>query len=686
MLPKTLTQARKEWAALVKDIITHDRLYYQEDAPIISDAAYDQLRRRLEALENEFPELRIAESPTNRVGAAVDNKFQKVTHPVRLYSLDNVFSDEEMTLFVRKARRFLGLSDDTPVSWLGDLKIDGLTVILHYKNGSLIQAATRGDGEVGEDITHNILTISSIPKILSGAPDALFVQGEVYMKDQDLLALNKEREKDGLPPFVNSRNSAAGSLRQLDPAVTAKRPLHFLAYAAAGLSASTHDELLSRLENLGIPCQKERAVCASLEDITAFFHHAEDLRDKNPYPIDGVVYKIDRRDWQERLGHSARTPRFAFAYKFRAQEAETVLQAIEIQVGRTGTLTPVAHLSPVFLGGASLSRASLFNEDEIARKDIRVHDTVIMRRSGDVIPYVIGPVLAKRPPSAIPFAFPHTCPMCGSPAERLPGEVARKCRGGVFCPAQAIWRIRHFASRAAFDIEGMGAKTATEFYHEGRLRTPADIFTLAARNAHSPLEKRPGWGVLSAQNLFSAIESRRHISLNRFIYALGIPEIGEETARVLATHYETCDAWLAAMISDPGGDAYARLLTIEGIGPAIAQALSSFFGDPRQIALVEELLSHVTVLSFMRIIVQHSVFSGKTIIFTGTLSRMTRAEAKARAEKLGAKVVGSVSSKTDYVVVGENAGSKARVAQELGVKCLSENEWMTIIEQQNIVI
>lgn len=681
----TKEQAKTELEYLSKEIQRHDRLYYLQDQPEISDAEYDALRRRNSDLEARFPDLVRKDSPTFRVGARVSSQFHKVRHKKPMYSLDNAFEVEDIHEFLNRVIRFLGLAPEAPLEIVVEPKIDGLAANLQYSKGQFEIGATRGDGEVGEDITANLKTIRDIPTTID-FPHDIAVRGEVYMKHQDFLAINEERAREDEPPFANPRNAAAGSLRQLDATITARRPLHFFAYAADEMhpfQVSTYWELLQKLKTLGFVVNPLAQLCQTLDEAVQFYETLSAQRASLPYDIDGVVFKINRLDYQERLGFSARAPRWAIAYKFPAEQAQTQLKDILIQVGRTGTLTPVAVLQPITVGGVVVQRATLHNEDEIVRKDVRVGDTVVVQRAGDVIPQVVQVILEKRPVDSTPFEFPHLCPICGSHAVRLPGEVARKCIGGLICPAQAALRLRHFVSRDAFDIEGLGNKHIDAFFEKGLLKTPVDIFTLEARDHKSltPLHLQEGWGAQSAQNLFDAINRRREIPLERFIYSLGIPQVGEATSKLLARHYLSLPSFQNAMIAahNETSEAYQDLISIDGIGPSMAEDLIAFFDEPHNLEVIANLSQEITVNEASPTNVGESPLAGKTIVFTGTLEHMSRPEAKARAESLGAKVSSSVSSKTDFVVVGEDAGSKAKEAQRLGVTILTEAEWETLL-------
>ncbi|MBM3485280.1 MAG: NAD-dependent DNA ligase LigA [Alphaproteobacteria bacterium] len=684
----TRAEAKAELARLAREIAAHDRLYYQEDAPRISDAEYDALRRRNSAIEQQFGDLVRADSPSRRVGAAPSQGFAKITHSRPMLSLDNAFDDADVTAFVQRIRRFLGLADDEPVAMVAEPKIDGLSIALRYEDGRFVRGATRGDGTTGEDVTANLRTIRDLPATIKGCgvPQVLEVRGEVYMPREAFAALNEARAAEGETLFANPRNAAAGSLRQLDPKITATRPLHVFAYAWGELSApiaDTHWAFLERLAAWGFPVNPRALLCPDIEDLRGFYEAIGRERQALPYEIDGVVYKVNRLDWQERLGMVSRAPRWAIAHKFPAEQVETKLLDIIIQVGRTGALTPVAVLEPVTVAGVVVQRATLHNEDEIQRKDVRIGDTVVIQRAGDVIPQVVGVVAGKRPRGAEPFVFPDHCPECDSLAIRKEGEVARRCTGGLICPAQAVERLRHFVSRDAFDIEGLGEKHIEAFWRDGIVREPADLFRMAGRERDGALDirGREGWGDKSTDNLFHAIEARRRIAFERFIFALGIRQVGQATAKLLARHYRTLANWREAMATataeDRSGEAYDELTGIEGIGPSVAGDILDFFAEPHNRAVIEALAREVEVEA-PPLPAAGSALAGKTIVFTGTLTTMTRAEAKARAEALGAKVAGSVSKKTDYVVVGADAGSKAAKAQELGVTVLGEDAWQKL--------
>ncbi len=684
-LPASPEEAAAELARLGLEIARHDRAYHQQDAPEVTDAEYDALRRRNAAIEGRFPALIRADSPSQRVGAAPASGFGKLRHRVPMLSLDNAFGPEDFAEFGSRARRFLGLPPDAALPLVAEPKIDGLSINLLYERGALVHAATRGDGAEGEDVTANLRTIAGIPQHLAEpAPALIEIRGEVFIQKQDFLALNQAQEAAGARLYANPRNAAAGSLRQIDPAVTAGRPLSLFAYALGDASepvARTHSDYLARLAAWGFTVNPLSRRLESEAEAPAFQQGIAAARAGLPYDIDGVVYKVDDLALQRRLGFAGRAPRWAIAWKFPAEQATTVLEDIRIQVGRTGALTPVAWLSPVNVGGVLVTRATLHNEDEIGRKDVRIGDTVTLQRAGDVIPQVLGPVLDQRPEGAVPYVFPGQCPACGSLAARPPGEVVRRCTGGLVCPAQALERLNHFVARAAFDIEGLGEKTILEFMGLGWLHGPADIFRLAAHDAE--LLGREGWKQRSVQNLLAAIEARRTIGLDRFIYALGIRRVGETNAKLLARHYGSFAHWRAQMLAATviGSEERSALGSIIGVGPALAEELAGFFAEPRNVAALDELAALLAIQDVAAPGAGSSELAGKVVVFTGTLETMTRPEAKARAETLGARVTDSVSKRTDLVVLGTDAGSKAKRAAELGVRTVSEAEWRAIAGQ-----
>lgn len=678
-------EAEAELKRLSAEIARHDALYYAEDAPEIPDAEYDRLRGRNEAIEARFPALVRKDSPSQTVGTAPTGAFAKVRHEVPMLSLGNAFDEEDVADFVARIRRFLGLDDDSPLAFLAEPKIDGLSLSLRYEKGQLVQAATRGDGSVGEDVTANVKTLKDVPKRLDGgAPALLEVRGEVYMSRREFMRLNEAQAQAGAKVFANPRNAAAGSLRQKDPAVTASRPLGFVAYAWGAASeplGETMEQARARLAGWGFPLDEPTERAETVEGLLAYHGRLASERPHLPYDIDGVVYKLDRLDLQERLGSVGRAPRWAIAHKFAAERAETILKDITIQVGRTGALTPVANLEPITVGGVVVSRATLHNEDEIARKDVRIGDQVIVQRAGDVIPQVVGVVLDRRPAEAQPFEFPTTCPACGSHATREEGEVVRRCTGGLICPAQRVERLKHFVSRQALDIDGLGATSIEAFHADGLVHEPADIFHLAEKR--DVLLEREGWGEISVDKLLAAIESRRNPSLDRFLYALGIRRLGEVTSRVIARHFGSWRNLRAALQpADEGARTaiQAELDNQDGIGPAVVEDLLDFFDEPHNRDALDALEEVVEVADVAAPDTSDSPLAGRTLVFTGTLERMTRNEAKARAETLGAKVAGSVSKNTDYLIAGDKAGSKARKAAELGVTVLSEEEWLKLLE------
>ncbi|HTO40837.1 MAG TPA: NAD-dependent DNA ligase LigA [Rhizomicrobium sp.] len=679
-------EAAKELERLAREIAEHDRRYHGEDAPTISDADYDALRIRNTAIETRFPDLVRADSPSHRVGAKPSEKFAKVIHAVPMLSLDNAFSDEDVHDFAVRVRRFLGLKEDDDLTITAEPKIDGLSASLRYENGILVQAATRGDGGEGEDITPNVRTIKDVPLRLNGTPPAVLeVRGEIYMSHKEFAALNTRQEKEGKPVYANPRNSAAGSVRQLDSAITATRQLNFFAYTwgeITKLPAATQWDMLQAFKAYGFRINPLIRRCKTVDDILNFYRDIETKRATLGYDIDGVVYKVDRLDLQDRLGFVSRSPRWAIAHKFAAEQAETILEKIEIQVGRTGKLAPVAKLKPVTVGGVVVQNATLHNEDEIARKDVRIGDTVVIQRAGDVIPQIVRVIEERRPKNAKPYKFPDTCPVCHSHAVREVDEktgkvdVDRRCTGGLICNAQTVERLKYFVSRTAFDIEGLGEKHIIAFHEDGMLKEPADIFTLEEKHGKAIIT-REGWGEQSAAKLFEAINRRRDIGLDRFINALGIRHVGETTAKLIARNYHNIDVWIAAMEAP---DAVEDLKTIEGIGQTVADAIKAFFDEPHNRKALDHLLAQLRVGDVKAPAKTGSPVAGKTVVFTGTLEKMSRPEAKSRAEALGAKVSGSVSKKTDLVVAGPGAGSKLAEAQKHGVEVIDEDAWLKLIE------
>jgi DNA ligase (NAD+) len=690
----TPAQAKAELKRLVVEIGEHDKRYYQEDAPTVSDAVYDALRRRNDAIEQRFPELIRADSPSRRIGAPPAQKFAKIRHAVPMLSLGNAFSDEEVSEFVERVRRFLRLPQDEKVAVVAEPKIDGLSCTLRYQGGRLASGATRGDGFEGEDVTANVATITDIPNRLGGidVPEICEIRGEVYMSHADFAALNERQGKQGKQTFANPRNAAAGSLRQLDASITASRPLRFFAYSYGEMSrvpADTQSAMLKWFERVGLKTNLLTRVCHGVEELLAFHRNMESRRATLGYDIDGLVYKVDRLDWQRRLGFVSRNPRWAIAHKFPAEKATTIVQTIDIQVGRTGALTPIARLEPVTVGGVVVSNATLHNEDEIERLGVRVGDTVTIQRAGDVIPQVLG-VVEDRPRGARPYRFPKTCPCPLKTAvvrEAITGgqEGARShCTGEFACPFQRIEHLKHFVSRRAFDIEGLGEKQIELFYQQGWVREPADIFTLERRNAKISLEEHEGFGEVSVRNLFNAIRQRRQISLERFIYALGMRHVGETTARALARAYGSWQAFHRASLAAAAGEVETRaeMDNIDQIGDTVIDAIATYFSESHNRGIVERLTVEIDEILPAERPAGDSAVAGKTVVFTGSLEKMTRDEAKAMAERLGAKVAGAVSKNTDYVVAGPGAGAKLAKARDAGVAVLTEDEWFDLVGER----
>ncbi len=690
----TKDEAREELKRLAREIAAHDKAYYLRDAPSISDAEYDALRQRNLAIEARFPDLKRSDSPTIRVGAVVGDGFSKVIHAVPMLSLGNAFNEQDVRDFVARARKFFARDKNLELAFTAEPKIDGLSASLRYENGMFVQGATRGDGTVGEDITANLKTIAEIPKRLKGTgwPEVIEVRGEVYMSHADFAALNKQAQETGGQTYVNPRNTAAGSLRQLDSSITASRNLKFFAYAWGFVSApfaETQWEAIQRLNEWGFRTNPLTIRTTSVEEMLAHYRSIEAQRASLGYDIDGVVYKLDRLDLQARWGFVARAPRWAIAHKFPAEQASTILEAIDIQVGRTGALTPVARLKPVTVGGVVVTNATLHNADEIARKDIRVGDSVVVQRAGDVIPQIVKVNLDKRPSGSVAYVFPDRCPVCNSKATREINEntgepdVVTRCTGGLICEAQAVEQLKHFVSRRALDIDGLGDKQVAAFYKEGRIRLPADIFKLERRDGvdFPLLAEQEGWGEQSAKNLFAAIDARRAPDLDRLIFALGIRHVGETTGVLLAKSFGSFGEFerVASAAGEGNEEAVENLLSIDGIGQTVVASLGAFFANRRNRAAVDDLLGVIEPKPFELNVATDSEVAGKTVVFTGSLEKMTRAEAKAMAERLGARVSGSVSKKTDILVAGPGAGSKLKKAEELGLTILNEDEWLKLV-------
>lgn len=688
ILTLTEAEAAAELQYLAEEMEKSDIAYYQNDEPYLTDSQYDALKLRNLQIEARFPHLIRADSPSHRVGAKINTDFGKVTHRFPMLSLGDIFSVEELDSFIMGVKRFLNTAEDIP--FMSEPKIDGLSFSARYENGIFVQGATRGDGTTGEDITANLKTIRQLPLVIKGnVPEILEIRGEVYMSKQDFLDLNEKNAAEGKKTFANPRNAAAGSLRQLDSRITAERKLSIFAYTWGEVSErmwDSQEDFFNHLKEWGFPVNPNNKLCHTLKEIEQSFSHLAEIRSSLPYDIDGMVYKVNSIALQERLGFLTRTPRWAIAHKFPAEKAITTIQNIRIQVGRTGALTPVADLEPVNVGGVIVSHATLHNEDEIKRKDIRIGDSVIIQRAGDVIPQVVEVLKNKRPSDSQEFIFPTICPECGAHAIREEDEAVRRCTGGLTCPAQAIERIKHFVSREAFDIEGLGSKIVEEFYQEGILQSPPDIFSLERRNADGDLfshqscsglhlESRDGWGKKSVEKLFNAINNKRTIDLPRFIYALGIRQVGTATARLIAKNYGSFQAFMQDMVNKET----LKLVEIDGIGANMATDIVEFFQEEHNIITINRLLKEIAVEDFVDMTNYDSPVAGKTIVFTGTLEKMTRSEAKAKALSLGAKVSGSVSKNTDYVVQGADAGSKAAKAAELGVKILTEEEFLSLI-------
>jgi len=697
----TEQQARQELAELA-ELIAHHDLLYEEARPEIEDSEYDELRRRNEDIEARFPHLIRPDSPSKRVGYIPVSGSRKVRHSVPMLSLNNAFTFEKISEFINSIRTFIiELKDSSAqLDFVAEPKIDGVSCSLRYDEHRLIQATTRGDGQVGEDVTENAKTIKDIPKTLpTDSPGIIEIRGEVYMTDDDFIRLNEHQASSGAKVFANPRNAAAGSLRQLDSEITASRLLRFFAYTWGEVSlpfAKTQWEARSFLASWGFTLNEPSRLVRNLEEIKTYYEEMESKRSGLGFSIDGVVYKVNRLDFQERLGSISRSPRWAIAHKFSPERAQTHIKSIFISVGKMGSLTPVAELEPVNVGGVLVSRATLHNQDEIERKDFRVGDLVIVQRAGDVIPQLVSVLIDKRPIDSKPYNFKKSCPVCKSKALREPGGVGWICTASLKCPAQALARLIHFASRDAFDIEGLGEQNIETFFNEGLLKSPADVFRLEeklgpldifshskrGKNSLLPLQEREGWGPVSANKLFEAIRRRKTISLDRFIYALGISQVGESTAKLLARNYISLSKFLKTIkaAQNRKSDGYKHLESINGIGPIVADKILSFFASPQNISILDDIKSQITVTDFIAPQSITSKLAGKTVVFTGTLEKMTRNEAKAKAEALGAIVAGDVSKKTNYVIAGPGAGSKEQKAKNLGIPLLSEADWLKMIE------
>ncbi|HFB2049009.1 MAG: NAD-dependent DNA ligase LigA [Hyphomicrobiaceae bacterium] len=690
-------EATAELKWLASEIKRHNYIYHNYDRSEIADADYDRLFKRNSAIERQFPLLVRQDSPNNRVGARTISTFNKVEHLIPMLSLDNAFSKTEMSDFGCRIRRFLNLRDDEPITFVAEPKIDGLSVSIRYENGRFVRAATRGDGLFGEDVTDNVRTLKELPVQLNGndVPKVIEIRGEVYLSHDDFEVLNQRQKDENWKTFSNPRNAAAGSLRQLDAKITASRPLRFFAYGwgeATSLPSDTHTGVVAAFKRWGLPTNLLIEKHDKVEALIKYYSDIIQQRVLLGYDIDGVVYKVDRIDWQYRLGASARAPRWAIAYKLPAEQAITTLDDIEIQVGRTGALTPVAKLRPVTVGGVVISNATLHNEDEIIRKDIRIGDMVRIQRAGDVIPRVLGTIKNSRHKNSEAYIFPSICPACGSKAVREidkktgKADSIRRCTGGLICPAQAKERLKHFVSRNAFDIEGLGSKQIEFLFEDGRVRNPAELFKLEYNNSKSsqPLEDQKGYGLLSVEKLFAAIRARRTISLERFIYSLGIRHVGETTARTLAHAFgDWCTLQKKVAVADANvnDEAYTCIMNIEGIGPSVASAVTDFFKEEHNLFFLKELLSHVNINSVIPPFQHKSDIAGKTVAFTGTLQNLSRNEAKAQAIRQGAKVVSSISKNTDYLVAGITTGSKLSKAERFGITVLNESEWISLLNE-----
>ena len=679
---------------LRQELAYHNHRYYELDAPVISDAEYDRLMKELQDLEKKYPDFLSPDSPTRKVGSKPSREFKEIFHSVPMLSLDLANTREELVNFITGIRRFfIELSSDPslPIEIVAEPKIDGLSLSIRYENHKLVQAVTRGDGQKGEDVTANVMTIQDIPNDLPrSAPTIFEARGEVFMENDDFLRLNERQEQSGEKLFANPRNAAAGSLRQLDPRITASRPLHFFCYTWGEMSESiarTQWQARERLHEWNFRLNEPARLTKGLSEMIAYYEEVNSMRSRLAFSIDGVVYKLNSLDWQRRFGSDARAPRWAIAYKFPPEHGQTRLKSITVQVGRKGILTPVAELEPVSVGGVLISRCTLHNQDEIERKDFRVGDHIVIQRAGDVIPQASSVVLSKRPSDSVKYIFPDHCPVCGSRATRKDNEAAWICSGGLSCPAQLVERLKHFVSRDAFDIEGLGEKNIEAFYRDGLIKSPMNIFTLEARDKESetPLRSREGFGELSVRKLFEAIRNRRTISLDRFIYALGIDQVGQTTARLLAKHFRSLDRWLQTMkmAQVKNSPAYDDLVNIDGIGKSMADTILAFFSEPHNLKILNDLCSVVEVVDYSTLENDHSRLTGKLIVFTGKFIKISRSEAKVRAELLGANVTSAVTKKTDYLIIGTKpTPKKVRLANEYGIPVVSEDEWLKLIGRE----
>ncbi len=685
----SFSEAKLEHKILVAEITKHDLKYHQKDDPEITDAEYDALRNSLNLIEEKYPEL--ISKASSKIGAPPSSGFKKLNHNVPMLSLSNAFSEEDIDDFFKKIRRFMNLNDDAEIEIMGEPKIDGLSLSLRYEDGLLISGTTRGDGQTGEDITENVKTISSIPlKLPSDAPKIIDIRGEVYMGKDEFAKLNSEQEKNGKKIFANPRNAAAGSLRQLNVEITKTRNLKFFAYALGEISdpiASSQSGIRGKLDEWGFQVTSPIVIGKKTNDLIKYYAEVLQERANIDYDIDGIVYKINRLDYQQRLGFVSRSPRWAIAHKFPAEQAITKIIDIDIQVGRTGVLTPVAKLEPVNVGGVIVSNATLHNADEIERKAVRVGDYVTIQRAGDVIPQIVNVIMEKRTADLVKFEFPDKCPICDSLVIQEEGEVAKKCTGGLYCSAQAVERLKHFVSKLAFNIDGLGSRIIADFFEEGLIKTPVDIFKLEAKNQEfgndllsKKIKDREGWGVLSEQNLFNAINQAKKISFAKFIYSLGIPQIGQATAKLLALNFDDLENLIAKMQESQNreSNSYQDLIDIDGIGVSMADDLIGFFAEEHNLEILLELNDILDIQAQEKLDLSNAPLLGKIVVFTGKLSKIGRNEAKAQAEKLGAKVTGTVSKKTDMLIAGEDAGSKLKKANELGIQILSEDEWISL--------